>query len=141
MCDVCAFKPTVFGETKLCEVLRHGQNGFVLIVFVEHVWKIAEVITVIVLQNIISHADIFPFSKSHVEPSVNHGTKNIWLCRCFVNFSGGEVVCLSTFCGIAVFRAPQCPLAIQYAPKLGHWSTIRSHILRAHLSLCSKMSQ
>ena len=108
VCDVCAFKPTVFGETKLCEVLRHGQNGFVLIVFVEHVWKIAEVITLIVLQNIISHADIFPFSKSCVD-HVNHGTKNIWLCRCFVNFSGGEVVFLLTFCGIAVFRAPPMP--------------------------------
>ena len=30
VCDVCASKPTVFGKMKLCAVLRHGQNGFVM---------------------------------------------------------------------------------------------------------------
>ena len=35
------------------------------------VWKIVGVMTPIVLQNIISHADIFAFSKSHMN-NVNH---------------------------------------------------------------------
>ena len=30
VCDVCVFKPTVFGEMKLCAVLRHEENGFVV---------------------------------------------------------------------------------------------------------------
>ena len=30
VCDVCAFKPTVFGETKLFAVLRHQQYQYSL---------------------------------------------------------------------------------------------------------------
>ena len=30
-------------------------------------------------------------------------------CRCFVNFSCGDAVFLSIFCGVAVFRTTQCP--------------------------------
>ena len=30
VCDVCAFKPTVFGETKLVAVLRHQQYNYSL---------------------------------------------------------------------------------------------------------------
>ena len=29
-CDVCAFKPTVFGKMKLCVMLWQGQNGSVM---------------------------------------------------------------------------------------------------------------
>ena len=63
----------------------------------------------IVLQNIISNVDIFPFPKTHID-HVNHETKNILWGWCFVNFSCGDAVLLLFFCGIAVFRAPQCPL-------------------------------
>ena len=76
VCDVCAIKPTVFGETKLFAVLRHQQYQHSL--HADHVlWmvsaqlcdvfvvrKIVEVMTLIALQNIVSHVGIFPFSKA-----------------------------------------------------------------------------
>ena len=56
---------------------------------------ITEVITLHVLRNITSHADIF---------HVNHETKNISRCPCVVNFSCCDVVFLRC-CGI---QSPQC---------------------------------
>ena len=48
------------------------------------------------------------FSKSHIG-LVNHGkSENISRCRCFVNFSCCDTVFLSIFCGVVVFRTPQC---------------------------------
>ena len=46
VCDVCAFEPTVFGKIKLCAVLWHGKNGFVMSLMRGKLLKV-------VLQNII----------------------------------------------------------------------------------------
>ena len=71
VCDVCVFKRTVFGENEIiCGVAIPAvspqftrrpcgmENGF-CDVFV--VCKIVEVMTLIVLQDILSYADVFPF--------------------------------------------------------------------------------
>ena len=77
VCDVCAFKPSVFGEMKLFAVLRHQQYQHSLHtdralwmvsvqlcdVFV--VRKIVEVMALIALQNIVLHVGIFPVFKGH----------------------------------------------------------------------------
>ena len=71
-----SFKPTVFGETKLFAVLGHQQ--YLQSLHADHaLWmvsvqlcdvfavrKIVEVMTLIALQNIVSHVGIFPFSKA-----------------------------------------------------------------------------
>ena len=79
VCNDCAFKPMVFGETKLFAVLRHQQYQHSL--HPDHaawtlVWlcdvflvrKIVEIMTLIILLSIISHADVFPFFRKPYRP-------------------------------------------------------------------------
>ena len=91
VCDVCAFKPIVFGETKLFAVLRQQQDhhslhaamciyDFVMCLLCGKLSR-----TLIALQNIVSHVGVFPvLKKSHIG-HVNHRNLNLSMfCQLFL---------------------------------------------------------
>ena len=88
VCNVCAFNPAVFGETKLFAVLRHQQYQHSL--NADHVlWTVHKILWCICypensrgndidcLANIASHVGVFPVFKTHIG-HVNHGNLKIY---------------------------------------------------------------